>query len=445
LDSHPLNEIALSEAKKLNVDDAISLSTDYREQMIRFANDSITVAKKLRENSLFVYLSRDKKRALAVSTNPDEKSVRKFVRDLFDSMKTLPPDPNFNELPRRSYRFSNKPGSYDNRLEDVGKDLPDLARQAIEESRKAGAQRSAGAIVAAVSKTSIMATTGTEGSDKGSEITLNVRSFADHNASGHALSCSANLSNFGPKEAGRRAGEDAKRMANAKPCDPGQYDVIMSPTVASNLFSLVGAFASAFAVDAGISFLEGKMKKAVGSESFTLTDHGTIKGGLGSRSFDDEGLPTQETRIVDKGILEHYLHNLSTAKKFKTTSTGNAGIIEPHPWNLEVSAGDSNLDEMIRTTKKGILLTSNWYTRFKNYRSGEFSTVPRDGTYLVHNGELGTPLTCLRISDSLERLLKSVGLVSSDREWIKWWEVEVPTLCPWVMASGVSVTRAFGQ
>lgn len=68
-------------------------------------------------------------------------------------------------------------------------------------------------------------------------------------------------------------------MLHSKKPDEGTYQILMSPTVAANLISLIGSFASAFAVDSGTSYLVEKMGKRVGSESFSLTDHGRIEGG----------------------------------------------------------------------------------------------------------------------------------------------------------------------
>jgi PmbA protein len=253
------------------------------------------------------------------------------------------------------------------------------------------------------------------------------------------------MKGFRPAEAGRRAGEDSKRMLNSKKPEEGVYQVLMSPTVAANLIALVGSFASAFSVDSGTSYLVDKMGKKVASDSFSLTDHGRTAGGLGGRVFDDEGTPTQSTKIIEGGVLKSYLHNLTTAKRFKTESTGNAGWIEPDAWNLEVGPGDSGYSEMVKEMKRGIILTSNWYTRFTNYRTGEFSTVPRDGTFLVEGGRVTKPLSGLRMSDSLERIFSSVKLLSKEREWIQWWEVDTPTLCPWILVDGVKITRAYGS
>jgi PmbA protein len=97
----------------------------------------------------------------------------------------------------------------------------------------------------------------------------------------------------------------------------------------------------------------------------------------------------------------------------------------------------------VKEIKRGIVLTSNWYTRFKNYRTGEFSTVPRDGAYLVEGGRAVKSLRGMRMSDDLQRMFSSVQALSRQREWIEWWEVETPTLCPWMLVDGVRITKAY--
>jgi len=438
-----LNEVAISTANRLRVDDAVALTVQGREKMVRFANDSLTVAKNIDETSLFVYLAKDGKRVVAETSNPEESEVKSFVKNLFGSLGSLPTSPDYAPLPDKAFRYSTAEKEYDKRIENVETKIGDLARQAIESASGNGGKRSAGALVASVVNFSILTTSGTRGRDRRASITLNIRSFSENDASGHGLSCASSLSGFDPVEAGRRSGENASKMVNAKQPEAGEYQVLMSPTVASNLVDLVGGFASAFSVDAGISYLVDKLGKGVASENFSLTDHGEISGGLDGRAFDDEGVPTRTTPIIQSGVLKNYLHNLTTAKKSRGESTGNAGVIDPHPWNLEVGRGDSDYEEMVKSMKRGVILTSNWYTRFKNYRTGEFSTVPRDGTYLVENGRVVEGLKGLRVSDDLERMFSSTKLVSKEREWVEWWEVETPTLCPWILVDGVKITRAF--
>ena len=443
VDLEELNEHAVRAAEKLRVDDAVAISARSTDSMIRFANNSVTVVNRVEEAELTVYLAKDERRAIASTSNLEAASVRKFVGDLFASMKGLPVS-EYVPLPQKAVKYSPSRIGNDRKLEDVDKELPGMAKAAIDASTEAGGKRAAGVINAGKVKICILTSSGTQGADARTAITLNIRAFAENEASGHGLSCSSSLAGFDPEEAGRRAGEGAKGMKNASEPEAGKYQVLLSPTVASNLVETVGGAASAFNVDAGTSYLEGKLGKKVASEGFSLTDHGVVEGGLGGRVFDDEGSRTRSNRIIDGGVLKGYLHNLTTARKWKATTTGSAGFVTPHAWNLEVGRGDATYDEMVKEMKSGIILTSNWYTRFKNYRTGEFSTVPRDGAYLVEGGKVVRALKGMRAGDDLERMLSSVSLLSKDREWIQWWEVDTPTLCPWMLVDGVTITRAYG-
>jgi PmbA protein len=415
------NEFGVRAAKKLGADEAILMTVISNERMERFANSSVTVTKNVNESGQVVYLAKGGRRIIGGSSNPERSSLERFVELLFKSMMSLPKDAGYVPLPPRGRAYRPKP-SHDRRLESAEGILAGYVEEAIGAAEKAGAKRTAGS--------------------------LNIRAFTDRDASGHGLSCAAKVRDFRPGVAGERAGAHSKSMRRARQLDGEEgkaYQVLMSPTVASNLFGLVGDFASAFSIEAGTSYLVGKLGKKVASEAFDLTDLGAGDDCLQARTFDDEGQPTQSTKVVEGGVLKSYLHNLSTAKRFKAKSTGNAGLIEPGPWNLEIGAGDSSYDEMVKEMKRGLVLTSNWYTRFKNYRTGEFSTVPRDGTYLVESGEVSAPIKGIRISDSLERMSSSIRLLSKEREWVQWWEVDTPTLCPWVLVDGVTVTKAYGE
>ena len=361
-------------------------------------------------------------------------------------MMSLPRDAGYVALPVRGRAYRPKL-DHDRKLEEAEDLLAGYVEEAVSSAEGAGARRTAGSLEAGVTSHHIMSSTGTVGGDTSSKVLLNIRAFTDRDASGHGLSCSATVRGFKPGKAGTTAGSHSKRMLNARQLsEEGKgFQVLMSPTVASNLLSLVGDFASAFSVEAGTSYLVDKMGKRVASANLDLTDGGRFDGCLGARTFDDEGQPTRSTVLIKGGVLKSYLHNLSTAKRFKAKTTGNAGLIEPGPWNLEVGAGDSGYEEMVREMKHGLILTSNWYTRFKNYRTAEFSTVPRDGTYLVEGGEVRAPIKGIRISDSLERMFSSIMLLSKEREWVQWWEVDTPTLVPWVLVDGVTVTRAYGE
>jgi PmbA protein len=159
--------------------------------------------------------------------------------------------------------------------------------------------------------------------------------------------------------------------------------------------------------------------------------------------FDDEGAPAKENVIIDHGVLKGYLHNNSTAKIFKTETTGNAGLVFPNPWNIEMDAGNVSKDELFKDTKKGLYLTNTWYTRFQNYARGDFSTIPRDGIFLIQNGEIKQSIKDLRISDNAATMLNNVAAISKERQHIHWWgEADPPSLSPYVLIKNVHLTKS---
>ena len=185
-----------------------------------------------------------------------------------------------------------------------------------------------------------------------------------------------------------------------------------------------------------------KIGKKVASEKFTLIDSGIQPNGYESTLYDSEGHPTQETTIIENGVLKSLLHDTSTAKKFDTESTGNAGGGVPVSWNSIVKPGDMSLEEMIQDVKHGIYVTSNWYTRFQNYQTGDFSTIPRDGIFLIKNGETVGALKEIRISENMLHVLQQIDGIGRTPEQIKWWEVERAVVTPPVLIRQLNITRS---
>lgn len=101
----------------------------------------------------------------------------------------------------------------------------------------------------------------------------------------------------------------------------------------------------------------------------------------------------------------------------------------PHAWNIVLEPGDYSKEELFSEVKKGIYITNVWYTRFQNYVAGDFSTIPRDGIFLVENGEL-KPIRNIRVSDNLQRILESVIALGKELHHIHWWEVNTPVSTP---------------
>ncbi len=429
---------AISKAEQLAASEYAVTLYSTKSNQCRFSNNSLAIVNTLQTDELAIYMVKGKRRAVGSLSSLKKESVQKFVESLFVSMNSSA-DAEFASLPSGSFNYSHN-GDIEKNIEDF--DYVEYSSRAIDAAIKSGASRVAGSLLVENFSITQKTSSGLNGHDERTAFLLNVRAFTDRDASGHGLAVSTKYSEFDVESAGREAGELSKKSRNPKQIEEGAYTILFGKSLAANIIQHVGSAASYFAVETGLSFLPDKIGEKMAVEEFSLTDHGQIRGGIHSRSFDDEGLPTQTTELVKKGSLSSFLHNSTTASKVGAKSTANAGLIEPHPWNLEVGAGSSTVEEMIKETKKGIFVTNNWYTRFQSYKTGEYSTLPRDAAFLIENGEIKHPVAGFRISDSIPRELNSIRLIGKERRWIRWWEVSIPILQPDLLIDGVRITRA---
>jgi PmbA protein len=142
--------------------------------------------------------------------------------------------------------------------------------------------------------------------------------------------------------------------------------------------------------------------------------------------------------------LKNYLHNTSTAKKYKTKTTANAGLIVPSPTNTILKEGKISKEKLFKEIKNGLYVTNIWYTRFQNYLTGDFSTIPRDGIFLIKNGEIVKSVKDIRITDNLQKILENITGLSNKQEWIIWWGLEnqIPVFTPYVLVKDVNITKS---
>ena len=209
--------------------------------------------------------------------------------------------------------------------------------------------------------------------------------------------------------------------------------------------------ASALSVELGMSMFDKKIGKKVASEQVTLADEPGMPS-MTRRAFDHEGRPTRRVVVIKEGVLKTYLHSTSTAKRFKAKPTGNAGPTvattfttpgEPIMFHPVLETGGWTVEEMIEDTRKGLYLNNTWYTRFQNYSTGDFSTIPRDAIMLVRDGEVVGPVKNVRVSDNLLRFWKQVDAVSKNAQETYWWDEARPSsLLPAARAKGMKVTRS---
>src|SRR4029078_131906 len=110
------------------------------------------------------------------------------------------------------------------------------------------------------------------------------------------------------------------------------------------------------------SFLTGKLGEKIGAETLTVIDDATMPGLFGSSPFDDEGVASQRTVVIDRGVLKSYLLNTYTARKLGLKTTGNAsraraGNAGVGPGNFYIQAGTRTEADLIAGIRNGLYVT----------------------------------------------------------------------------------------
>jgi len=428
-------------ALKRGATDVVGEIVERTRIMIRFSNNGITVSKVYRDALLSIFLMIERHRAAATVPSTSLRNLERTITKLVKTARLTQPADVYAPLPKGPFKYD--PALLRAQRISFNPDrLIGYVEDAINGALEKGAEKVAGTLIATKTKMTLATSGQTHATQEKNGLELSVRAFTSDIASGHSVSISKDEKGFKPADAGRMAGEIAKAASNPEKGRPGKFMALLGPLVFADLASQVGAVSSAYLVDTGRSFLVDKIDSKVASEKFTLIDDPTAKDSFGAEAFDDEGLPTRRNVIIDKGVLKTYLHNSATAKKFGVETTGNAGLISPHPWNLIVEPGEKSFEELLAEVDRGIYVTNDWYLRYQNYRTGDFSTIPRDGMFLIKNGEISASIRELRISDNMLRILQNIIELSRSRSWVKWWEVEVPTLTPYALVEDLNFTKS---
>ncbi len=418
-----------------------------KRHMVRFSNNSITVTKTWDVVSPSVYLGFGNRSIASRIGDTSTATLDKTIAEMLPAVKALPATIE-SHIPKGPFPYKQVSGLFDSKIPSLEGELTDKVEAAINASLKEGAKRVSGVLSSYHTKKILKTSAGADASTEQTLIEISLRSFVEDDASGQGISVSTTLNEFDPAGAGQESGLMAKQSLHPNQGKEGKFNVVFGPSIFANLINTTGFSASAYGIEAGFSYFPDKLGKEVGSKQLTLTDDRLRPNSPGAVPFDDEGHPAQTSQIIDKGVLKTVSHDSRTAAKFKTRSTGNAvyasdiGQIIPISTCLVLEPGKMSKEEVIEEAGNGLYISNNWYTRFQNYRQGDFSTIPRDAMFQIQNGKLGPPVKGLRVSDNMIRILNAVSAVSKERKWIRWWEVDTPTYLGHFLVNEVGITKS---
>jgi PmbA protein len=360
--------------------------------------------------------------AYGADPSPDE--VAELVRSARESATFAEPD-EANGLPDLS-PVDAMPEMYRESLERVPAQRKvelalDAERAATAANPNVRKVESAG-FADAVSRAAIASTRGGPLEFARTDCWVSVSALAERDGetqSGFDFALARELDELEWEEAARRAAERAARLLGGEKPRSERLPVVLDPGAGTAFLSVLAGALSGEAVLKGRSPLAPLVGETVGSEMVTLVDDGRLTKGTATAPFDDEGVATVRTPLVEAGVLRGFLHNTYTARRLQTRSTGNAGragyrsVPGVSPSNLYFEPGGLSAEEVIRAAGTAVYVQD--VTGLHSGASsvtGDFS-VGAAGL-AIEDGVLTRPLREMTVASTLLDVLRSVTAVGSD-------------------------------
>jgi PmbA protein len=219
---------------------------------------------------------------------------------------------------------------------------------------------------------------------------------------------------------GARAAGLARSSLDAISIESGTCDVLLGPQAFSDIMEGTLLFAiNSENVQKGRSMLADKIGRKVSVDGLSMVDDGLLPGGLGTTSFDEEGVPTQKTTIIGDGVLESFIYDCYTAGKAGRESTGNA-VRGTYQLSPKVGPHNVRFDyprcDVLGETKDGVYVNSIIGAHTANPITGEFSVECRN-SFVVEGGVKTKPIKSLMMSGNAFELMSKIdGMGRDDRK-----------------------------
>ena len=222
-----------------------------------------------------------------------------------------------------------------------------------------------------------------------------------------------------PEGLAQEAARGAILQLGAIPAPAGEMQVVLAPGWPGILLhEAVGHGLEADFNRKKTSAFSGRVGQVVASEKVTVVDNGTIAGRRGSLNVDDEGSPTQETVLIEGGVLKGYLSDKLSARLMGIANTGSGrrenyqSIPMPRMTNTYMLAGDDAPEDIVKSVKKG-LYAANFGGGQVDITNGKF-VFSASEAYLIEDGRITAPVRDATLIGNGPEALKYVSMVGND-------------------------------
>lgn len=363
---------------------------------IRYARNSVSTSGNSSNVRLVVQSYFGRKAGTASINEFDEASLEKVVRRSEELANLAPENPEFMEpLPQQTYGPSKtwSPATAavtpDHRAQAAADSINPAAAQDItaagylEDNREFAAMMNSKGLFAYNQGTNV-------------DFTVTMRTN-DGTGSGWAGRNFNDFSKLNTAEASKIAIDKALLSRNAKAIEPGKYTVILEPAAAGELLGLMLWGMNARQSDEGRSYLSKKGggtklgEKIVDERVNIYTDpqHEEVP----VSPWTSSGLPRKKMDLIRSGVVKNLIYDRYWASQKNVEPV-------PAPGNLIMDGGSESLEDMIKNTRRGVLVTRFWYIRSVDPQTLLYTGLTRDGTFYIENGVLRYPVKNFRFNES---------------------------------------------
>ena len=443
-------EKVLSKAKSLHLDECEAFFVERKITTVRITDSEIAELKQNQERGLAVRIIHEKRIGSAKTTNFENNIVEKALQ----STSLVKPKNFWKSLPS-STKFTIVEKTFDKKLAEIsGIEASDIAQEMINAAKQQKITTISGSLNIVSENIEIVNSNGLNCTDKATYIAGNINADSDYGitpVSGVGAVSSRTANNFSAETVGKDAAEMCINSINPESCQSETYSIIFEPYAVGEILAFV--FSSNFNLKTYSekrSCFVDKIGKNIATENFNLIDDPHHPEGIGSKSFDDEGVSTLPQHLIKSGIFTNTFSDSFYAFKEGKESTGNASrmgspmgrnaqpIPFPLPHNLRIDGKGETQDEIIKNTKKGLLVGRLWYTYPVNPERGDFSCTARSGIRIIENGAIKKPGKSVRIVHNLPTLLQNVSAIGKDTKNVLQWS-SLPCITPSIKVDGVKV------
>lgn len=233
---------------------------------------------------------------------------------------------------------------------------------------------------------------------------------------------STDFNDYEPKSLAKKIVSAALSQLGATKVKSGTYPIVLKNLVAGSILEAMSGIFSAEAVLKDLSRLKDKVGTSIANPLITIIDDPHLENGMGSSSFDGEGVATFAKEVITKGILNTYLHSLITAKTFNVQPTGNASrasfksSVNISPSNMYIKPQQTSFDEILQQVSNGIYVTDvQGLHAGLNAISGDFS-LSASG-FLIEDGKVTKPVHEMTIAGNFFDVLHHIVGVGNDLDF----------------------------